>query len=198
VTGISGDAYTGTGITSIFIPNTVNRLYGENLFCGCDQLESIVVEDGNPNYDSREGCNAVIETSKNTLVCGCKTTTIPASVTEISWEGLKGVAFTSFVIPETVTAIDYNAFEGCRFLKEITILSPLKKIEDDTFLNCTALETITLCAGIKKIEPSAFKGCTAIKTINVPAKKGDYYRSRLPEALRDLVVELPTAKKGKK
>jgi len=32
----------------------------------------------------------------------------------------------------------------------------------------------------------------------VPAKKGDYYRSRLPEALRDLVVELPTAKKGKK
>ena len=152
VTGISGTAYTGTGITSVFIPNTVNRLYGTNLFCGCDQLESIVVEDGNPNYDSREGCNAVIETSNNTLVCGCKTTTIPASVTKISWEGLKGVAFTSFVIPETVTAIDHNAFEGCRFLKEITILSPLKKIEYDTFLDCTALETITLCAGIKKID----------------------------------------------
>jgi hypothetical protein len=59
------------------------------------------------------------------------------------------------------------------------------------------LETVTFGAGIKKIS-DAFIGCTALKTINVPAKKGDYYRTRLPEALRDLVVELPAEKKAKK
>ena len=42
--------------------------------------EKIVVEEGNPKYDSREGCNAIIETATNKLICGCKSTVIPASV----------------------------------------------------------------------------------------------------------------------
>jgi hypothetical protein len=66
------------------------------------------------------------------------------------------------------------------------------------FKDCASLETITFSTGIKKFHPEAFTNCTALKTINVPAKKGDYYRTRLPEALRDLVVELPAEKKAKK
>ena len=199
VVSIDGNAYAGRNITSIVIPKNINRIYGsDNLFQGCSQLESIVVEDGNPTYDSREGCNAIIETKGNKLMAGCKTTTIPTTVTEIDWNRLSGAAFTSFVIPETVTAIGAYAFKGCRFLRELTILSPLKKIEHDTFENCTALETITLCAGIKKIEEKAFEGCTAIKTIYVPAKKGDYYRQRLPEALHEFIVEQEPVKKAKK
>jgi hypothetical protein len=49
--------------------------------------------------------------------------------------------------------------------------------------------------GIKKIGKDAFKGCTALKTINVPAKKADYYKKRLPEELHHLIVELPAEKK---
>jgi hypothetical protein len=79
---------------------------------------------------------------------------------------------------------------------------------DLTFEYCKALECVTLGGGIKKlikkdkgswgvIEHFAFDGCTALKTINVPAKKADYYKKHLPEALHSLVVEQPAEKKAK-
>lgn len=59
--------------------------------------------------------------------------------------------------------------------------------------------------GIKKLfiidddeEYCAFDNCTALKTINVPAKKANYYKKRLPEELHSLIVELPVEKKTKK
>ena len=63
------------------------------------------------------------------------------------------------------------------------------------FYNCTSLKTIVLGSGIKKIDADAFNGCTAIERINVPAKKADYYKKRLPESLHSLIVELPAEKK---
>lgn len=44
---------------------------GEDAFRGCSSLQSIVVAKGNSVYDSREGCNAIIETATNTLIVGC-------------------------------------------------------------------------------------------------------------------------------
>ena len=66
------------------------------------------------------------------------------------------------------------------------------------FENCISLETVTFPASISKIDEAAFKGCTALKTINVPAKKADYYKKRLPWNLHRLIVELPAEKKAKK
>ena len=62
---------------------------------------------------------------------------------------------------------------------------------------------MTLGAGIRKLfadveDWCAFDGCTSLKTINVPAKKADYYKKRLPEKLHSLIVELPAEKKAKK
>ena len=61
---------------------TVSSL-GENCFSSCGGLESIVVESGNTVYDSRENCNAIIETATNTMLSGCRNTTIPNSVTSL-------------------------------------------------------------------------------------------------------------------
>jgi hypothetical protein len=74
-------------------------------------------------------------------------------------------------------------------------LGAVSKLDKGLFGHCTSLETITLGAGIKKIEADAFDGCTGLKTINVPAKKASYYKSRLPEQLHALIVELPAEKK---
>ena len=63
------------------------------------------------------------------------------------------------------------------------------------FDGCSSLESITLSAGIGSISKKAFEGCTALKAINVPAKKVDYYKKRLPENLHSLIVELPAEKK---
>ena len=83
------------------------------------------------------------------------------------------------------------------------MLGPVKSMYT-TFWRCTALESVTLGVGIKKLllidddELSAFEDCTALKTINVPAKKANYYKKRLPEELHSLIVELPVEKKTKK
>ena len=74
-----------TSLESITIPESVTKI-ASAAFEGCNSLESIIVADGNSVYDSREGCNAIIETATNTLIQGCKTTVIPESVTEIGSE----------------------------------------------------------------------------------------------------------------
>ncbi|MBR4552687.1 MAG: leucine-rich repeat domain-containing protein, partial [Bacteroidaceae bacterium] len=90
VTSIGGDAFWGcTGLTSITIPSSVTSIEG-NAFSNCTGLSSIKVEAGNKKYDSRHNCNAIIETASNTLVAGCKTTTIPSSVTSIGSYAFSG------------------------------------------------------------------------------------------------------------
>ncbi len=112
--------YNCTGLTSVVIPSSVTNI-GERAFIGCSGLTSIVVESGNSVYDSRENCNAIIETASNTLIGGCNHTKIPSSVTGIGNYALgfcKGL--TSVEIPSGVTSIGEYAFSNCSGLTSIT------------------------------------------------------------------------------
>ena len=83
MTSIGGSAFSYcTGLTSVEIPNSVTSI-GTNPFVSCSGLEQIEVASDNAYYDSRENCNAIIRTSTNALVTGCKNTVIPNSVTSI-------------------------------------------------------------------------------------------------------------------
>ena len=86
------------------------RCHIHQAFYGCTSLTSIVVEEGNITYDSRDGCNAIIETVTNELILGCKSTIIPSSVTAIGDEAFYGwTSLTSVEIPSSVTVIGYSA-----------------------------------------------------------------------------------------
>ena len=67
-------------LTSITIPSSV-KIIGQGVFLGCDVLESIEVDAENSVYDSRYGCNAIIESASNTLISGCNKTTLPNDIT---------------------------------------------------------------------------------------------------------------------
>ena len=115
-----------TGLTSLTIPSTVSTI-GLNAFYYCNSLESIVVEAGNRNYDSRENCNAIIETASNTLIAGCNNTLIPFGVTSIGKRAFYECDdLTSIVIPSSVTSIGEEAFRYCRHL--ITVTSFVKNV----------------------------------------------------------------------
>ena len=120
VTYIGYHAFCGcSGLTSITIPNSVTSIE-TCTFSDCTGLTSVVVETGNSKYDSRDNCNAIIETSTNTLISGCKTTVIPNSVTSIGFYAFSDcTGLTSITIPNSVTSIGYHAFGGCSGLTSI-------------------------------------------------------------------------------
>ena len=94
-----------SSLTSITIPNSITSIEA-GAFLGCGGLTSITVEEGNPNYDSRNNCNAIIETNTNVLITGCNNTVIPNNVTRIEENAFNGcTGLTSITIPNSVTIL---------------------------------------------------------------------------------------------
>ena len=111
VTSIGDNAFFYcTSLTSITIPNSVTSLWSA-CFADCARLESIEVESGNTVYDSRENCNAIIQTSLNTMIAGCKNTTIPNSVTSLGSDCFEGwTGLTSITIPNSAPRLEDGCF----------------------------------------------------------------------------------------
>lgn len=134
VTDIGNYAFYGcSNLVSVNIPDSVTSI-ASGTFNGCSGLSSITVSSGNPVFDSRDNCNAIIKTKTNSLVLGCKDTVIPDSVTQIDQEAFIGnTGITGITIPDSVTSIGYTAFEGCASLENITVPDSVKSIGYDAF-----------------------------------------------------------------
>ena len=105
--------YKCSGLTSVTIPNSVTSI-GDGAFGGCSGLTTITVDADNPIYDSRNNCNAIIETATKILLYGCNNTVIPSSVTSIGENAFYECSgLTSVTIPNSVTSIGEWAFWEC-------------------------------------------------------------------------------------
>ena len=157
-----------TGLTSITIPNSVTSI-GSNPFAYCYGLDSLTVSSENIVYDSRNNCNAIIETASNTLISGCKNTIIPNSVTTIgpaAFEGCTGLK--TINIPNSVTTIGLAAFYRCTSLKSISIPNHVTEIEASTFRGCTSLTSVIIPDNVTLIGSQAFRDCTSLKRVTIP------------------------------
>ena len=170
VTVIGSAAFRGcSGLTNIIIPDSVMRI-GHRAFWGCVALTSIVVSKGNKKYDSRNNCNAIIETSTNRLLFGCQNTIIPDSVMAIGPGAFFCcAALTSVIIPDFVTEIGIEAFCGCSGLTNIIIPNLVTKIGYRAFADCVSLKSIVIPGSVTEIGDRAFFGCDALTSIVIPA-----------------------------
>ena len=131
-------------------------------------LDSIVVSADNKNYDSRENCNAVIESSTDTLVLGSNHASIPNSVTSIKSSAFsRCTGLTSITIPESVTSIGDDAFYSCTSLTSVTIGNSVKSIGDYAFYGCTGLTFVTIPNSVTSIGDYAFYGCTGLTSVTI-------------------------------
>lgn len=147
-----------SGLTRLVIPNTIKCIQKYS-FEGCDGLTNISVENDNPFYDSRNNCNAIIETANDNLIVGCKNTLIPNTVISIGESAFQSCAgITRVIIPNSVKTIGNSAFRWCRNLKKIKFLGDIDRIEEYAFNHYTYLDIdeLEIYGNIKSIGKNAF------------------------------------------
>ena len=158
-----------TGLTAVSIPSSVNKI-GLSAFAGCNKLVEITVNSNNNVYDSRDNCNAVIETATNVLVHGCKNTVVPNSVEHIGAHAFYGTRLTSITLPQSVTSIGVSAFKDCEILTSIVLSDEITRISNMAFSGCKKLSSINLPENVTTIGSGAFEGCSSLTSISIPNK----------------------------
>lgn len=168
---IDDGAFTYCQFSTITIPSNVVEI-GEGAFSGCENLSSIIVDKGNPRYDSRNNSNCIIETRTNTLVQGCKESLIPTSVKVIGPLAFEYLYELKCIeIPGSVTEIGNGAFSWCENLEHITIPNSVNTLHRGAFEYCGKLTEFTIPASVKTISPDIFDNCSHITDVYLPGYK---------------------------
>ena len=192
LTEIGKHAFLGcSALNNVIIPKSVTKI-GSGAFNGCASLMSIKVSEGNNTFDSRDNCNAIVESATNMLIFGHKNTVVPDSVRKIgegAFSGCEGLTYVvipnsvieigdyaffscitlnGIVIPESVTKIGAGVFSKCTALNSINIPNSVAEIGAYAFSDCTGLTSVVIPNSITKIDYSVFKGCTGLISVVIP------------------------------
>lgn len=142
--------YKCTQLRSLTIPASVSDI-GKEIFKSASNITEISVDKNNQKYDSRENCNAIIETATNTLIFGCGN-----------------------IVPNGVTKIGDYAFSGCKNLVEIKLPDSVTSIGQECFCE-SSLKSIVIPDTVTEIGSAAFWECRALEKITIPAVKFGSY-----------------------
>ena len=132
-------------LKSITIPASVTSIV-RMPFSDCDSLEEIKVDADNAIFDSRNNCNAIIESATNTLIAGCGKTVIPEGIETIGDSAFERVkTLTHVTIPKSVTEIRGYAFERCENLSTVNLQKGIQTIRYGAFTECVGLTNLIFC-----------------------------------------------------
>lgn len=151
---IGREAFHGCkGLASITIPQTVTKIEMA-AFVYCDLR--FIVESENIYYDSRDNCNAIIETSTNTLIAGSGYSIIPNTVTKIGDYAFAGSR-----------SFDSGYDSGSYYTGRITIPNSVTSIGEGAFFDCHNLEIVTIGANVKAIGNMCFGNCYDLSIVDI-------------------------------
>ena len=160
-------------IERVLLPKSVTSILYTNPFAGCNKLTEIVVENGNPKYDSRNNCNAIIETATNTIVSGCKNTVFPIDINYIGHSAFWGVDLDEIIIPNTIIAINASAFGANYRVKNLDIPNSVTYIGNYAFEYLYELQNIVIPNSVIQIGFAPFMN-TSVTSIVVEEGNPNY------------------------
>ncbi len=173
IKAIGDFAFESSSLPTIRIPKSVRKI-GRGAFFYCQFLSTISVASGNPVYNSKDDCNAIIETASSKLVQGCSRTVIPSGTKEIADSAFYGVYLPPcLVIPEGVEVIGSEVFTRFCGLQYVQMPSTLKRIKEYAFMYCNQLFYVDMSRCSPQVDPWAFTNCKSLNFVNISSTPGE-------------------------
>jgi len=154
---IGDSAFSSSGLTSIVIPTTVEKM-GKEVFQYCDGLTRVEFE-----ADVLRADRTIPEDTF--MMCD--------NLTDVIFHedaGLLHVGMYAFYaclklerisFCDSIESIDSWVFSGCSALKEVKLPENLKELGDCCFYDCTSLKELTIPKNVARIDMGVFSSCSA-------------------------------------
>lgn len=193
IKNIGANAFGSSQLEAVFLINGTVELSEYNPFDNCP-LSQISVEENNPKYDSRQKCNAIIETSTNKIITACSNTVIPEGILAISPRAFSSAqSIKNLEIPGTVLELPGVEFKGFKKLTSLKIGEGLTKIGYECFRDLPLLETVELPESLTEIGDMTFYELPSLPIID-----GITYADSVLVKAVDLTRETYNIKEGTK
>ena len=167
VTRIGNYAFWGCkSLKSLVIPDSVTHI-GNGAFNACSSLKSLVIPAsvGNIIGNPFSGWNGELKCLSPYFIYDNKVL--------FDKDKSKIIAFrdrntTSYVIPDSVSCIEFGAFWNCHSLKRLVLPDSVSSIGDWAFWNCRSLTDIVIPDSVNSIGDRVFSGCCSLKSLVIP------------------------------
>ena len=155
VTSIKSFAFKGhNNLTSVTIPDSVTSIDG-SAFKACSSLTNLRVDTNNPNYSLSDDGKILYNKDKTQIIA------YPSATGDVT-------------IPDSVTSIGVEAFNGCSSLTSVTIGNSVTSIDSYAFSGCSSLTSVTIGNSVTSIDGSAFKACSSLTNLRVDTNNPNY------------------------
>ena len=183
VTILPGNMFNGAGyLKEVHLPSTLKTI-GDSAFRGCSSITELNIPDGVERIEANAfyGMTSLISADlpDGVTYIGRYAYQNCTSLTSFHYPlNLAGVggdrifsncqALESITVPEGVTILPGNMFNGAGYLKEVHLPSTLKTIGDSAFRGCSSITELNIPDGVERIEANAFYGMTSLISADLP------------------------------